>query len=100
MKNKKIIYIRNEKDNKMWKFDFTKKNELKIEIQANEKHRNIYIFESLFSLKDVDFENFVEKIKENDNIFFMKLNFNTLKFYDNKKILLKIKNIQLTNCYA
>lgn len=97
---KRIFFIKNSKDNKIWKFDFTKNKELKIEIQANEKHRNIYIFESLFSLNDIDLKLIADKINENENIFFMKFNFNTLKLYDNKKVFLKLKNIHLVNCYA
>lgn len=97
---KRIFFIKNNKDNKIWKFDFTKNKELKIEIQANEKHRNIYIFESLFSLNDIDLKLITEKINENENVFFMKFNFNILKIYDNKKVFLKLKNIHLVNCYA
>jgi len=40
----------------------------------------------------VDWKEFQEKIKENDNIFFMKMNYDNLRIYDKEINFLKAKS--------
>ena len=89
--------ILNKKDNKLWKFVVEKighKTKLRIEIGADLTHRVICNFEDewSFNLDKVDWKEFQEKIKENDNIFFMKMNFDNFKIYDKDINFLKIKS--------
>lgn len=91
------ITILNKKDNKLWKFVIEKENEmtkLRIEIGENQVHRIIYNFEDKFSsnLDKVDWKSFKKKIEENNNVFFMKMNFGNFKIYDKDINFLKIKS--------
>ena len=91
------ITILNKKDNKLWKFVIEKENEmtkLRIEIGENQVHRIIYNFEDKFSsnLDKVDWKSFKKKIEENNNVFFMKMNFDKFKIYDKDINFLKIKS--------
>ena len=91
------ITILNKKDNKLWKFIIEKENEmtkLRIEIGENQVHRIIYNFEDKFSsnLDKVDWKSFKKKIEENNNVFFMKMNFDNFKIYDKDINFLKIKS--------
>lgn len=91
------ITILNKKDNKLWKFVIEKENEmtkLRIEIGENQVHRIIYNFEDKFSsnLDKVDWKSFKKKIEENNNVFFMKMNFDNFKIYDKDINFLKIKS--------
>ena len=94
---KKEITIQNNKDNKIWRFiieNQTNKNTLKIVVGANLKHQNIYVFEDEFGniLKNINLNEFSKKIEENGNIFFMKMNFDKLKIYNNDITFLSIKS--------
>ena len=94
---KKEITIQNNKDNKIWRFiieNQTNKNTLKIIVGANLKHQNIYVFEDEFGniLKNINLNEFSKKIEENGNIFFMKMNFDKLKIYNNDITFLSIKS--------
>lgn len=91
------ITILNKKDNKLWKFVIEKENEmtkLRIEIGENQVHRIVYNFEDKFSsnLDKVDWKSFKKKIEENNNVFFMKMNFDNFKIYDKDINFLKIKS--------
>ena len=72
----------------------TNKSTLKIIVGANLKHQNIYVFEDEFGniLKNINLNEFSKKIKENGNIFFMKMNFVKLKIYNNDITFLSIKS--------
>lgn len=94
---KKEITIQNNKDNKIWRFiieNQANKNTLKIIVGANLKHQNIYVFEDEFGniLKNINLNEFSKKIEENGNIFFMKMNFDKLKIYNNDITFLSIKS--------
>ena len=94
---KKEITIQNNKDNKIWRFiieNETNKSTLKIIVGANLKHQNIYVFEDEFGniLKNINLNEFSKKIKENGNVFFMKMNFDKLKIYNNDITFLSIKS--------
>lgn len=94
---KKEITIQNNKDNKIWRFiieNQTNKNTLKIIVGANLKHQNIYVFEDEFGniLKNINLNEFLKKIEENGNVFFMKMNFDKLKIYNNDITFLSIKS--------
>ena len=94
---KKEITIQNNKDNKIWRFiieNETNKSTLKIIVGANLKHQNIYVFEDEFGniLKNINLNEFSKKIEENGNIFFMKMNFDKLKIYNNDITFLSIKS--------
>jgi hypothetical protein len=94
---KKEITLQNNKDNKIWRFIIeteTNKSTLKIIVGANLKHKNIYVFEDEFGniLKNINLDEFSKKIKENGNIFFMKMNFDKLKIYNNDITFLSIKS--------
>ena len=94
---KKEITLKNNKDDKIWRFiieNETNKSTLKIIVGANLKHQNIYVFEDEFGniLKNINLNEFSKKIKENGNIFFMKMNFVKLKIYNNDITFLSIKS--------
>lgn len=93
---KKEITLKNNKDDKIWRFiieNGTNKSTLKIIVGANLKHQNIYVFEDEFGniLKNINLNEFSKKIEENGNVFFMKMNFDKLKIYNNDITFLIIK---------
>lgn len=93
---KKEITLKNNKDDKIWRFiieNGTNKRTLKIIVGANLKHQNIYVFEDEFGniLKNINLNEFSKKIEENGNVFFMKMNFDKLKIYNNDITFLNIK---------
>lgn len=94
---KKEITLKNNKDDKIWRFiieNETNKSTLKIIVGANLKHQNIYVFEDEFGniLKNLNLDEFSKKIEENGNVFFMKMNFDKLKIYNNDITFLNIKS--------
>ena len=94
---KKEITLKNNKDDKIWRFiieNGTNKSKFKIIVGANLKHQNIYVFEDEFGniLKNINLNEFSKKIEENGNVFFMKMNFDKLKIYNNDITFLSIKS--------
>lgn len=94
---KKEITLKNNKDDKIWRFiieNETNKSTLKIIVGANLRHQNIYVFEDEFGniLKNLNLDEFSKKIEENGNVFFMKMNFDKLKIYNNDITFLNIKS--------
>ena len=61
---------------------------------SSSQHQNIYVFEDEFGniLKNINLNEFSKKIKENGNVFFMKMNFDKLKIYNNDITFLSIKS--------
>ena len=94
---KKEITLKNNKDDKIWRFvieNETNKSTLKIIVGANLRHQNIYVFEDEFGniLKNINLDEFSKKIEENGNVFFMKMNFDKLRIYNNDITFLNIKS--------
>ena len=94
---KKEITLKNNKDDKIWRFiieNEINKSTLKIIVGANLKHQNIYVFEDEFGniLKNINLNEFSKKIEENGNVFFMKMNFDKLKIYNNDITFLSVKS--------
>lgn len=94
---KKEITLKNNKDDKIWRFiieNGTNKSTFKIIVGANLKHQNIYVFEDEFGniLKNINLNEFSKKIEKNGNVFFMKMNFDKLKIYNNDITFLSIKS--------
>lgn len=92
---KKEIALKNNKDDKIWRFIIETqgyKSTFKVIVGANLKHQNIYVFEDESGhLKNFNLEEMAKKIEENGNIFFMKMNFNKFKIYNNDINFLSIK---------
>lgn len=93
---KKHFTIKNNKDEKIWGFFIEKqgyKTIFKIEIGIGMKHRTIFVFEDEYSsnFDKMNWEEFKENINKNNNIFFMKMNYDNFKIYDEETIFFKTK---------
>ena len=93
------ILIFNKKDNKLWKF-IVEEDIFKIEIGADLTYRNIYVFEIYCAINKINLKEIKEKIEQNNNIFFMKMNFDNFRLYDKELNFLKLTRIRLINFVA